>query len=854
MNAKKTVEMKSGFKKNARYYIIGGVILVLYVIFSFISKSFFSFNTLLNIFNQSVAIALASIGMTLIIISGGIDLSVGATIALSGSVAALAMQAMGSEGFDVGLLGILITLIIAVIIGLINGIMIGYLRASAFMVTLAMMSIARGLSLTISYSTRILVENSFFNFLASARIFNKIPTVLILLILIYICSELILHKTTFGRKVYAMGDNPIAAKASGIHLKFQTLITYMVAGIFVGLAAVIITGRARSAQPLAGTGMEFDVITAVVLGGTSLQGGRGNIKGTALGVILIAVISTGTGMLDITPFIDFIIKGILIILAVAINQYVVKRASIAVKEETKYVGLKNLQNVLHLITANKQQVLSLKNIYKTFPGVKALQDVSFDIKRGTVHALCGENGAGKSTLMKVLSGVYTKDSGEITVDGISVSIKSPVDSQRLGISVLYQELPWILELSVYQNVYLGNEITGRSKVILDSKKMINNVKKFLDRFNLEINVKHRINDFSVGQQQMIAMAKAISTHSWVVVMDEPTSAITEVEKEKLFGLIREIKALNMAVVYISHRISEIFEIADEVTVLRDGKHVVTALIDELDESKTIKYMVGRELNDIFYRRKIQLGQTVLEVKDLYRKGVFEPISFKVHEGEILGFSGLMGAGRTEVMRCIFGLDKPDGGEVYLYGKKLNIKSPIDAIKAGIAFISEDRRGEGIIPHMSVQNNISLASLSWINKLGWIDKKQETEMAKTYVDSLNIKTPSLDQLVKNLSGGNQQKVCIGKWLARKPKIVIMDEPTRGIDVGAKAEIHKLIDKLVKNNISILLISSEMPEIVGASDRIITMYKGKKTGELIVDDHLTQDIIMRNISDFNNHNAN
>lgn len=792
---------------------------------------------------------LASIGMTFIILTGGIDLSVGSTMALSGSVAALALQALGSEGIGIGLLGMLIVIFVAGIIGLINGVMIAYFKASAFIVTLATMSIARGLTLTFSDGSRVLVENKFFNSIASYKIFDKIPLVFIFVILVYIGAWFILTKTTFGRRVYAIGDNSETSKASGIHVELQMLATYLLASIFIGLAAIIITSRARSAQPMAGLGMEFDVITAVVLGGTSLLGGQGNLKGTALGVGLVAVISTGLGMLNISPFFSYIIKGIIILLAVLSNDYATKRVAAVAKEDTSNVGSKHLHEVMNSISENKQQVLSLKNIYKSFPGVKALQDVSFDIERGSVHALCGENGAGKSTLMKVLSGVYQKDSGEILIDDVPVTIKSPVDSNKLGISVIYQELAMVPELSVYQNVYLGNEVKTRNKVILDSKKMIKKTRDLLDRFNLKINVNNRTNDFTVGQQQLIEIAKAVGSHSWVVVMDEPTSAITEADKKTLFGIIKELKNLGIAVVYISHRLSEIFEIADEVTILRDGQHVITAPIDELDESKIIKYMVGRDLKDIFYRERIQLGEVVLEVKELYRKNVFEPISFKVHQGEILGFSGLMGAGRTEIMRCIFGLDKADGGEIYIFGKKIDINSPSDAINAGIAFISEDRRREGIVPHMNICNNMSLASLPLINRFGWIDKKQEINISNTYIESLQIKTPSLEQIIANLSGGNQQKVCIGKWLSRKPKIIIMDEPTRGIDVGAKSEIHKLIDKLVKENISIILISSVMPEIIGASDRIITMYEGKKTGEFIVNNELTQEILMRGSSGLN-----
>jgi ribose transport system ATP-binding protein len=470
--------------------------------------------------------------------------------------------------------------------------------------------------------------------------------------------------------------------------------------------------------------------------------------------------------------------------------------------------------------------------------------VSIDIKRGTIHALCGENGAGKSTLIKILAGVYTKDEGEILINGIPVQINSPIDAQNIGISVIYQELSNIPELNISQNVNLGREIPARNKIFVDTKKMEEKTKQLLSRFGLNLNANKSIDSYSVGQQQMVEIAKAVGSNAWIIVMDEPTSAITEADKERLFEVIRELKENNIAVVYISHRMSEVFEIADEITILRDGKHIISGPIENFDEKSVIKYMVGREIDDIFTREKNNRpGEEVLRVENLYRKGVFEPISFTVRSGEVVGFCGLMGAGRTEIMRCIFGLDKADGGEIYLRGKKLNIKCPMDAINAGISYISEDRRREGIVPHLSVRENTTLAALSLISSYGWIDKRKDLDYTESYINFLNIKTPSTEQYVMNLSGGNQQKVCLARWLIRKPEVIIMDEPTRGIDVGAKAEIHKLIDQMTKEGIAVILISSELPEIIGASNRIIVLYEGKKVKEYAVDDTLTQEELMK-----------
>jgi ribose transport system ATP-binding protein len=835
-------------KNNIRYVALFGIIILFYILFAFISDSFFTFNTTMNIFRQSAALSLAAIGMTMIILTGGIDLSVGSTVAFAGAVGAIVMQSVGTQGtLANALLGMLVVIATAVLVGLINGFAAGYLKIAPFIVTLATMSLARGLTLTITNSSRILIDNRYFNFIGLSNIIGKIPASLILVIIAYTLAFLLLHKTTFGRKTYAIGDNPIASRASGINVERQTMMVYAVAGIFVGLSTIVLLGRAQTAQPLAGVGMEFEVITAAVLGGVSLFGGVGNLKGTLLGVILISVIFTGLGMLDIPPFINYLVKGSLIIVAVVGNQAIIEKAYSIPKapksDEKKEDQSGDNAAVIKMIENDEQQVLSVRNISKSFPGVKALDNVSLDVRRGTVHAICGENGAGKSTLMKILSGVYSKDAGEILINGHPVTIASPIDAEKLGISIIYQELANIPELSVYNNVNLGKEITRKGGLLLNRAEMIAKTKNLLKRFDLQINVNQKIDNLTVGQQQMVEIAKAYGNSTWIMIMDEPTSAISEADKDRLFEIIRELKENNVAIIYISHRMSEIFEIADEITVLRDGQHVITSPVDEIDEDKVIMSMVGRDIGDVFTREKSKIGPPVLEVKNLSRKKAFEPISFEVRAGEVLGFSGLVGAGRTEIMRCIFGLDKADSGEIYLNGKKLNIKSPADAIREGILLVSEDRRREGIIPDMAVRENITLASLSLISKLGWINKTKDVAIAKEYIDKLNIRTPSAEHLISNLSGGNQQKVCLAKWLNLNPKVVIMDEPTRGIDVGAKAEIHKLIEMLTKQGIAIIMISSEMPEIMGVSDRIIVLYEGKKTGEFISDESLTQEMLMK-----------
>jgi ribose transport system ATP-binding protein len=838
------------FGKNARNKVLICVIILLIAVFSASSDNFFSIGTLMNFIRQNVVLFIASMGTLIIMLTGGLDLSVGSTGALAGMVAALVMTRVGMENTSTGWIGVAIVVLIGVIVGSINGYFIGYLNISPFMATLAMTSITRGATIAISNNSRIVVSNEFYVWLGNKTIplnFGSIkanfPVSVVLVIAIVLLTYIILRKISFGRKLYAVGGNKTAAICSGINARKVILIAYIINSIFMGLGSIIWVGRTMSAVPRQGEGFEFNVLTAVILGGCSLAGGAGTLSGTLIGVTLLGIISTGLGMIALPPYVIYWVQGALIILAIYTDVRMgMHSKKVSVDHQSSHSVHVNRDKVIELIERNEQKVLELSGISKTFPGVKALDNMNLRIERGKVHAIVGENGAGKSTLMKILTGVYKKDSGEIKINGIPIEIRNPVEAQKFGISIIYQEFALVPYMSVAQNIFLGKELPAKFRLFLDRAGMRRESKNILKRVNLKLDVDSAVQDCRVGQQQMVEIAKALGANSWVVVMDEPTAALTEDDKDRLFKIIKELKAQGVAIVYISHRMAEIFSIADEVTVLRDGKHVISTSINEVDENKLIKYMVGREITDIFSREKAEQKDVVIEVKNLYRKGVFAPISFSVRSGEVLGFSGLMGAGRTEIMRCLFGLDKHDGGEIYVNGKKVNISSPKDAIRAGICLVSEDRRREGIIPQMSVRENITIPSLTRISKCGFVNTKEENVLALEYIDKLRIKTPSPDQKIGNLSGGNQQKVCLAKWLALNPNVIVLDEPTRGIDVGAKAEIHKLIEELAKAGMAVIIISSELPEILGVCDRIIVLYEGKKTGELMVDDSVTQEVIM------------
>lgn len=488
-------------------------------------------------------------------------------------------------------------------------------------------------------------------------------------------------------------------------------------------------------------------------------------------------------------------------------------------------------------------ILRLEGISKSFPGVHALDDVQFELRRGEVHALVGENGAGKSTLMKIIAGVYTKDAGRIIYQGKPVEIPNPRAAQHLGISMIFQELNLMPHLTVAQNIFIGREPRARLRFVLDDKKINDQTVAILESLRLNIDPRAKVGALTVAKQQMVEIAKALSYNSQILIMDEPTAALTDAEIEDLFSVIRNLRAQGVGIVHISHRLEELKQISDRITVMRDGRYIDTKQTNEVTIDQIISMMVGRTI----YESTPELPETpsqevVLEARHLNRGKVIRDVSFELKKGEILGFSGLVGAGRTEVARAVFGADKLDSGEIFIKGKPVKIKTPGDSVKHGIGYLSEDRKRYGLTLGMDVQTNIVLAAFNkFLGAIGWVNNKRIHDTAQTYVEKLAIKTPGLQQKVKNLSGGNQQKVVIGKWLTADTDILIFDEPTRGIDVGAKSEIYHLLNELARQGKSIIMISSELPEILRMSHRVLVMCEGRVTGVLDIRD-ATQEKIM------------
>lgn len=495
-----------------------------------------------------------------------------------------------------------------------------------------------------------------------------------------------------------------------------------------------------------------------------------------------------------------------------------------------------------------ETIVSMKNISKNFPGVKALDHVQFELRSGEVMALLGENGAGKSTLMKILSGVYTRDEGSLEIFGKEYGDLTPRQAQEIGVAIIHQELNMCRHLSVAENMFLGREKVKAG--VLSNAQMEEEAARILEELKIDMDPGQVVGELPVSKQQMVEIAKALSTHARILIMDEPTSALTAREIEDLFRIIRDLKAKGCGIVYISHRLEELSHIVDRVTIMRDGQFITSMNFRDTTPDEIIANMVGREIKEKFPRVSCKKGKKVLEVRNLNAGHMVRNVNFSLYEGEIVGFAGLMGAGRTETTRAIFGVDPKEGGEIILDGKPVTIRKPEDAIRAGIVLAPEDRKKDGLCTKLSIRHNIALPNLDLLcNKFGVINSQKELEMCDRVVENLKVKTPSVEVNTGNLSGGNQQKVVVGKWLARNSRVVIFDEPTRGIDVAAKVEIYNLMNDLKKQGIAVMFVSSEMPEVMGIADRIIVMCDGRITGEMSAEE-ATQSGILTLATQFEN----
>jgi rhamnose transport system ATP-binding protein len=479
------------------------------------------------------------------------------------------------------------------------------------------------------------------------------------------------------------------------------------------------------------------------------------------------------------------------------------------------------------VTIPPKSIIELSGIAKHFGGVQALRGVDFSLFPGEVHALVGENGAGKSTLVKILAGIHMPDAGTMKVGGEPIELRSPTQAQALGIAVVHQEPMLFPDLDVAENIFMGRHPRDRFGRV-DWKGMYREVNQLLASLDVSLSSRTPVQGLAVAEQQLVEIAKALSLQARVLVLDEPTAALSPHEVEELFAIVKQLRERGVAILFVSHRLDEVFRIADRLTVFRDGEHIITAPVSEMNTEEIIKHMVGRELSNLFPKSEAEIGEVVLEARHLSRPGVFADVSFQLRQGEILGFAGLVGAGRTEVARVLFGIDRAESGETWLKGKKVRIRSPQHAMNNGIAYVPEDRHQQGLVMNFSITANVTLAILQQVSRLGLVDPRREHKIASEYSRQLSIRSSGVEQLVNALSGGNQQKVVLSKWLATNPSVLILDEPTRGIDVGAKAEVHRIISELATKGLAIILISSDLPEVLAMADRVIVLHEGRVSG--------------------------
>nr|WP_309099994.1 ATP-binding cassette domain-containing protein [Fredinandcohnia onubensis] len=820
---KQTGKIRLNMKRATRInLIIVALSVLLMIIFGVLRPNFLNLSNFINMGHQMSVTAVVAFAMTAVILAKGIDLSVGSTLAVSGVVGALSIQ----NGVP-SLLALLIVILVGALIGALNGLLITRCHISPFIATLGTMAFGSGAALSLSNASSISIDSQTLVWLGSAKI-GEIPISIILVLILLIVWWVVLQRTVLGRYIYALGGNYEATRASAIKVRLIQFLTYVFTGASAGIASILLIGRVQSAQPLGGYGLEFDVITAVIIGGTLLSGGVGGVVGTLFGAILVTIIRTGLSFFGAPQEVTYIVTGTIVLVSVILYNL----GSLNNLKKIRISSLKRSHST-NVFTKDKKNhnMIKLNKISKSYSGFLALNDINFDIKTGEVVALVGENGAGKSTLVKILSGNILPSKGHIEINNNNVVLDNARKARDLGIGVVHQHYSLVPELTIAENIFLGREAKLKGIRLLNRPLMVKKTKELLNEFDIKLDPEIKVSNLTIGQRQLIEVVKATMGKPWLLIMDEPTSSLSKSESEKLYHLIDQLKEKNVAILYISHKMEELYKLCDRAIILRDGTHIGNAPLPTTKEEQIVNMMVGRNIENIFPYTKSNLGNVVIKVDKLNDGGLLRDASFEVREGEVVVLAGLMGSGRTEVLKSIYGLTKIVSGTITLNGKPFRKTSPkIMKEEMEMAYIPEDRHGAGFIPMMSVRENLSLVWIQKNNRMGLISTNLEKLVATEMIQKVNVKPPEPDKEVIYLSGGNQQKVVLGKWLVTNPKILLLDDPTRGVDVGAKSEIHELIAEYKKQGCAILMVSSELPEALNVADRIVVMHEGRSVGEL------------------------
>ncbi len=812
--------------QNRTTVILVTAIIVATVVLGLLFPGFLSPFNLSNIAVQTAVISLIAFGMTGVIIVRGIDLSVGSSLALASVVGASVLTATSNVALTV--IAILAT---AIAVAAFNGFLISVLRVNAFMATLGMFALARGAAISISGGNAVPVTDPALLFLGRESILG-IPVSVLVTLVVLVAFWFLLRRTLLGRWFFAVGGNENAAVASGVPTKTVTLLAFVLVGVVVGLGALLTIGRTGSAQPMAGLGLEFSAITAAVIGGASLAGGRGSMVSTFLGSIFVGLLSSGLSFAGVDQSTIYVSTGLLTVLAVIVSQREVLRE---IRENARFMA-----NSLRSRSFRKQHStggaerpvpgrLDVVDVRKVFSGVAALKGVSFDLVPGEIVALMGENGAGKSTLVKVLAGNHQPTTGHIAIDGSPVTLAGPEDARKLGIAVIHQHFSLVPELDVAQNMFLGQELRLGRFGPLRRRAMRKATQELLVELEMPFNASDTVSSLSVGHRQMIEIVRAVREDAWLVIMDEPTSALSSRERDHLYELIERLKARNTAILYISHKMDEIYHLCSRAVVMRDGLVVGAPSLDDTDSAALVSMMVGRELAEMSYSPTGEPGAPLVVIDSIADGRRLNDASLVVRSGEVVGLVGLMGSGRTELIQAIAGLNKPTDGTVQVFDRPVERRSLNELSLDGLAYVPEDRHHDGIFPEMSVAENMSLLWLRRNARMGLLPQRAERDLVAEMKSRLSVRPDDPAIRIKNLSGGNQQKVVLGKWLALDPRLILLDDPTRGVDVGAKAEIHALIADFTAKGAGVVVTSSEIPEVLALADRVIVLRDGVTVAE-------------------------
>jgi ABC-type sugar transport system ATPase subunit/ribose/xylose/arabinose/galactoside ABC-type transport system permease subunit len=828
--------------------MLGVLIVITVALASNLSPYYLTFDQIsYSLANTIVIPGILGIAFMLIIVLGEIDLSLPAILAI-GTVTLAKLSEMNVPVY----LALPMIMIIGAILGAFNGWLIGRFSLPSMAVTIGMMGAYRALALFIG-GEQGFAAGSFkpsYLWLGSAYLFNKIPVSLCFLVLLFIVFIYIMNRTVFGRLSYAIGNNEPATKYSGHNTLWLKIKIFGIAGAISAFAAYQYIGQYQSAKADNASTILLLVVACVVLGGFDINGGKGKVIGLGLSLLLLGTVSNIMGLLNIEGPVQTLTIGLIMVFAISIPVVIDRIKTLFKKTDEPEAApavpaCETVDKTSSGLDESGSQtgvghtkcLLSLEGITKSYGGIHALKNVSFKVMAGEIHGICGENGAGKSTLIKVISGLIQADCGKIVLNNQEVSFRTPMEARENGVVAMYQDPQLFPNLSIAENVFMGVQPVTRLRTI-NRMKMNKRTKEIFDSLDVNTDANSLVAGLTIAEMQFVQFARSyVGEEKLLYILDEPTASLTPSETQRLFAFLKELRAKGKSVIIITHRLEELEGLADTITVLRDGEHIITKPKKDMSRDEIIKYMVGRSLDHLYTSGQMnpkkapagKAGQDVLQVNNLRQLGIFEDISFAVKSGEIVGMTGLVGAGRTEIAETIFGIIPETSGKVIVNGEEVRKRTPEKMVKRGVAYLPEDRDNKGCVTQLSVSKNIGLSIVKRLSKFGILNKDKELNLSQNFKNRLQIKVNDLENSVKSLSGGNRQKVVLSKWLAVEPKVLILDEPTHGIDVAVKDQVHQIIRELAEEGIGILVISSDLPEVLSISDRILVISEG----ELVAD---------------------